>query len=176
MLHQHRSGWLCLYVTTWWRCCAVQIKHWTAICSLVTSRPLFHIIMLYVPWCTYVFMKYSLCWKCAYYYQVPDILNNSVQSAWPCPCHSWGYLHNHHVSMAITHHDINITLRSWKIKSNPSLRQLSARSRSPPVSLINSLSPSLRGRRRSHLPANEGKTLLLQGGLSLSRAFIERCM
>lgn len=61
------------------------------------------------------------------------------------------------VSTAITRHGISITLRSGKIKSNPSLQQLSARPRCLPVSHINSVSPSLRGRCPSYLSANECK-------------------
>lgn len=72
------------------------------------------------------------------------------------------------VSTAITCHGINIILRSGKIKSNPSLQQLSARPRCLPVSHINSVSPSVTGHRRSYLPANKCEILLLQGGLLLS--------
>lgn len=73
------------------------------------------------------------------------------------------------MSTAIARHGINIILRSGKIKSNPSLQRLSARPRCLPVSHINSVSPSLTGRRCSYLPVNEGEILLLQGGLPLSR-------
>lgn len=67
------------------------------------------------------------------------------------------------VSTAVTRHGINITLRSGKIKSNPSLQQLSARPRCLPVSHINSVSPSLRGRCRSYLSANECKNIAPAG-------------
>lgn len=114
---------------------------------------------------------YSVESALIYYYQILDVLNNSIQSVWPCPCHSWSHLHNHHGLRREYSNNtscINITLRSEKIKSNPSLQRLSARPRCLPVSHINSVSPSLTGRRRSYLPESECEILLLQGGLSLS--------
>lgn len=114
---------------------------------------------------------YSVESALIYNYQIPDVLNNSIQSVRPCPCHSWSHLHNHHGlrrEYSNNTSPINITLRSGKIKSNPSLQQLSARPRCLPVSHINSVSPSLTGHRRSYLPESECEILLLQGGLSLS--------
>lgn len=113
---------------------------------------------------------YSLKGVLIYYYQIPDILNFCtvlsglvrVTAEVICIITTASA-----VSTAITRHRINITLRSGKIKSNPSLQRLSAGPRCLPVSHINSVSPSLTGRCRSNLSANEGE-MLRQAGLMLS--------
>ncbi len=154
-----------MHVSTGWRCWAIQ---WST--GRVSAALWLHALCFTSSSsCSMSHDAHMSLWNIysvesalIYYYQIPDVLNNSIQSLWPCPFHSWSHLHNHHGL------NINITLRSGKIKSNPSLQWLSARPRCLPVSHINSVSPSLTGRHRSYLPESECEILLLQGGLSLS--------